>query len=83
MAQGRLRAGGDRFGIHRVVTPAGALPQQAERLDASLPIFDNELLIEVDSLNIDSASFLQINEHCGADIERMKKELQNGTTPEK
>jgi len=48
------------YGSHRVVEPVGALPQAAWRVDASLPLRDNEILIDVDTLNIDSASFAQI-----------------------
>ncbi|MEW6056033.1 MAG: L-erythro-3,5-diaminohexanoate dehydrogenase [Bdellovibrionota bacterium] len=65
------KGGGDRFGLHRVVNPKGVLPQQADVLDPSLPYFDNELLIEVEALNIDSASFHQIKQACAADPGRM------------
>ncbi|MCB9533412.1 MAG: L-erythro-3,5-diaminohexanoate dehydrogenase [Myxococcales bacterium] len=56
-----------RFGSHRVIAPAGALPQAAERLDPSLPARENEILIAVDTLNIDSASFAQIAGEVGHD----------------
>lgn len=56
----------------RVLRPQGALPQQAEVLDPSLPLAEDELLIEVESLNIDSASFHQISEACGGDSARMQ-----------
>lgn len=75
MVKGGQRLSGDRFGIHRVVAPKGLLPQQADRLDVSLPIYDNELLIDVEALNIDSASFHQIKEACEANPERMKKHI--------
>lgn len=48
-----------RLGIHRVLEPANCLPQQATRLDTSLPIRDSEILIDVEFLNVDSASFHQ------------------------
>lgn len=47
------------LGLHRVIEPNGALPQQAARLDTALPIQPEEILIEVSSLNVDSASFHQ------------------------
>ncbi len=47
--------------------PARLLPQQADALDVSLPIAEDELLIEVESLNIDSASFHQISDICRGD----------------
>src|SRR5687768_12318984 len=64
---GSARGSGDPYGTHRVVKPKGLLPQAAEVLDASLPIFDNELLIDVQTLNIDSASFRQMREAAGGD----------------
>ena len=72
---GVLQSYGDRFGTHRVVVPRGVLPQQAEQLDPSLPIRDNELLIEVEALNIDSASFHQIRDVCSGDLSRMEKHI--------
>ncbi|MBI3186046.1 MAG: L-erythro-3,5-diaminohexanoate dehydrogenase [Myxococcales bacterium] len=61
------RPGGDRFGRHRVLAPVGALPQGATKLDNSLPIWDSEILIEVETLNIDSASFRQMKSAAGGD----------------
>jgi L-erythro-3,5-diaminohexanoate dehydrogenase len=63
----KYRTGGDRLGRHRVLAPGGVLPQAATRLDNSLPIYDNELLISVQTLNIDSASFRQMREAAGGD----------------
>src|SRR4051794_24743831 len=52
---------GDRFGTHRVISPAGTLPQAAERLDNDFSrVFDDEILLDVERLNIDSASFVQM-----------------------
>ncbi|MHA2002320.1 MAG: L-erythro-3,5-diaminohexanoate dehydrogenase [Promethearchaeota archaeon] len=67
---------GNKFGIHRVITPNGALPQNADKIDNNMDIiYDNEILIDVQSLNIDSASFHQIKESCNADIEKMKARM--------
>ncbi len=55
-----FRTGGDRWGGHRVLEPKGVLPQAALSLDVSLPIFDNEMLISVDRLQLDAASFQQL-----------------------
>ena len=66
----------DGLGIQRVVRPIGLLPQQAEVVDPSLPIAEDELLIEVESLNIDSASFHQISEICGGDIKAIESHIQ-------
>ena len=57
------------FGSHRA---GGRLPQSAERLDATLPLRSNELLIEVACLNLDSSSMRQIAESCGHDEDRMR-----------
>lgn len=65
----------DPFGLQRVLHPKGMLPQQADRLDPSLPIAEDELLIEVESLNIDSASFHQIAEVCGGDLAKIEAHI--------
>lgn len=65
--------GGCRYGTHRVLDPAGTLPQPALKLDNTMDIYDNEILIDVSTLNIDSASYTQIKNACGADPEKMKE----------
>lgn len=62
-----------RFGTHRVIAPENALPQNAFRIDNALPIFENEILIDVDTLNIDAASFRQMKEACDGDLEGVKE----------
>ncbi len=47
------------YGTHRVLAPRGAMPQAADRLDSRMPMQDNELLIAVETINVDSASFHQ------------------------
>ena len=52
---------GDPYGAHRVLLPEGALPQAAERLDNDFSVsYDTEIVIAVDTLNIDAASFRQM-----------------------
>lgn len=59
---------GNKYGIHRVISPKGVLPQPANKLDNNMDeIYDNEILIDVQTLNIDSASFTQIEEQAGGD----------------
>lgn len=59
---------GNKFGVHRVLEPKGILPQPAWKLDNNMDeIYDNEILINVIRLNIDSASFHQICEEYGKD----------------
>jgi L-erythro-3,5-diaminohexanoate dehydrogenase len=58
---------GDRFGLHRVIEPPGALPQTATRIDNTMEPYESEILVDVDTLNIDSASFTQIERQAGGD----------------
>lgn len=51
---------GNKYGAHRVIEPKGLLPQAAKKIDNTMEIFDNEILIDVSALNIDSASFRQL-----------------------
>ena len=51
---------GDTYGTHRVISPKGVLPQPADVIDNTMEIYDNEVLINVKTLNVDSASFTEI-----------------------
>ena len=62
---------GNKFGAHRVIEPQGVLPQPAWKIDNTMEIYDNEILIDVDTLNIDAASFTQIEEAEGGDVRKM------------
>lgn len=64
---------GCRFGTHRVVEPADTLPQPAYKLDNTMQIYNNEMLIDVLTLNIDSASYTQIKESCEGNEEKMRE----------
>ncbi len=63
---------GCRYGSHRVIEPKGILPQPALKLDNTMKVYDNEVLIDVSTLNIDSASYTQMRSFCGGDAEKMK-----------
>lgn len=65
----------ERFGIHRSLHPAGALPQQAQVLDATSPLRADELAITVEYLNIDSASWHQIRTSVGGDPDAMRSRV--------
>jgi L-erythro-3,5-diaminohexanoate dehydrogenase len=55
--------GGDLYGTHRSIDPKLGLPQAAWRLDADFSrLFEGEALIQVETLNIDAASFAQMEE---------------------
>jgi L-erythro-3,5-diaminohexanoate dehydrogenase len=62
---------GDRYGLHRVLEPEGVLPQTAVKIDNSMELYDNEILLDVGTLNIDSASFTQIEQQAGGDREKI------------
>jgi len=62
---------GCRLGSHRVLEPRGALPQSAWRLDNTPRAYANEILCDVETLNLDSASFRQIVDACAGDPERI------------
>ncbi len=64
---------GSPFGTHRVISPKGVLPQPADVIDNTMEIYDNEVLIDVHTLNVDSASFTQIEKQAKGDIEEIKK----------
>lgn len=57
------------YGTHRVIEPKGVLPQAAWKIDPRMDIAANEILIDVQTLNIDSASFTQIKNEVGATAE--------------
>lgn len=64
-----------RLGTHRVLEPAGAMPQDAWRIDNTPVAAENELLCEVDALNIDSASFRQLCEACDFDARQIGERI--------
>ena len=66
---------GNKYGTHRVIEPKGTLPQPAFKISNDATIFDNEILIDVDYLNIDSASFTQLKEEAGGDVEKIKSKI--------
>ncbi len=53
------------LGLHRVLAPAGVLPQAAERLDPTGPLAVDEVRIAVERLNLDAASYRQLREAHG------------------
>lgn len=58
------------YGTHRVLEPKGSLPQPAWKVNNNFDvIYDNEILIDVDVVNIDAASFTQIKKEAGGDPE--------------
>lgn len=66
---------GCKYGTHRVIEPVGILPQGAKRISNDMALYTNEILIDVKALNIDSASFTQIKQSVGGDIEKIKEKI--------
>ena len=53
---------GNKYGTHRVIEPKGVLTQAAWKIDNDMTkVYSNEIVCDVTSLNIDSASFTQIS----------------------
>lgn len=63
------------LGTHRVIEPAGAMPQSAWKLDNTPVALENEILCDVEVLNIDSASFRQIADACEHDEDRVREHI--------
>ncbi len=65
----------DPYGLRRVVSPKGVLPQRADVLDPSLPLGEDEIAISVEALNVDAASFRQIEAAAGRNPARIADEI--------
>ncbi len=66
------RGPGSPLGLHRVIDPPGVLPQAARRLDANARIWPDEVLVRVERLNLDAASFRQLHGAHGGDPAAIK-----------
>ncbi len=64
-----------KYGTHRVITPQGVLPQAADVLDNTMVCQENEILVDVATLNIDAASFTQLKAAANNDPEQIKKAI--------
>ncbi|MER7166420.1 zinc-binding alcohol dehydrogenase [Micromonospora sp. NPDC000207] len=62
-------------GLHRVVEPAGVLPQAAWRLDPDPRIGPNEVRLRVERLTLDAASLRQLRDKHGGDGEKVRAEV--------
>jgi L-erythro-3,5-diaminohexanoate dehydrogenase len=60
------------LGLHRVLDPPGVLPQAAWRLDASPVLAPDEVLVRVDRLNLDAASYRQLRETYAGDPDKIR-----------
>ncbi|MEU0091042.1 L-erythro-3,5-diaminohexanoate dehydrogenase [Kribbella sp. NPDC006257] len=64
---------GSPVGLHRVLEPAGVLPQAALKLDARPELWPDEIRISVERLNLDAASYRQLAEAHQHDGEAVKQ----------
>lgn len=62
-------------GVHRVLEPAGVLPQAAWRLDAAPQISADEVRVRVHRLNLDAASYQQLHDKHFGDGRRVRDEV--------
>jgi L-erythro-3,5-diaminohexanoate dehydrogenase len=67
----------DPYGLRRVVSPANVLPQRAERLDPALPLGEDELSVAVEALNVDAASFRQLEASAEGDEGRIAEAIRS------
>jgi L-erythro-3,5-diaminohexanoate dehydrogenase len=62
----------DPLGLHRVLEPTGVLPQAASRLDTRRELWPDEVRIRVQRLNLDAASFRQLERTHEGDGDRVR-----------
>jgi len=72
----KILKNGNPFGTHRVIEPKGVLPQPALKISNDMDaIYDNEILVDVETLNIDSASFTQIKDSVKGDENKIQEAI--------
>jgi L-erythro-3,5-diaminohexanoate dehydrogenase len=65
----------DPTGLHRVLDRPLVLPQAASRLDARPELWPDEVRIRVEKLNLDAASFRQLERKHGGDGDKVRAEV--------
>lgn len=63
------------IGLHRVLEPAGVLPQAAWRLDPKPALWPDEVRVRVERLNLDAASFRQLRESHPGDPDGLRRDV--------
>ena len=71
----RERRPGDPTGLHRVLDERLVLPQAAARLDTSRELWPDEVRIRVERLNLDAASFRQLERKHSGDGDAVRAEV--------
>ena len=63
-------------GVHRVLEPVGSsLPQAARRLDTRPQVWPDEVRIDIETLNLDAASFRQLHDKHAGDGAAIRDEV--------
>ncbi|WP_185996175.1 L-erythro-3,5-diaminohexanoate dehydrogenase [Nocardioides campestrisoli] len=65
----------DPFGLHRVLDELPVLPQAAAQLDTRPSLWPDEVRVRVQRLNLDAASFRQLERRHSGDGERVRAEV--------
>ena len=70
------RTASSPLGVHRVVDPAGAsLPQAARVLDPRPEIWPDEVRVDIETLNLDAASYRQLHDKHSGDGDAIRAEV--------
>lgn len=65
----------DPTGLHRVLDQPAVLPQAADRLDTRRELWPDEVRVRVERLNLDAASFRQLERTNDGDGERIRAQV--------
>jgi L-erythro-3,5-diaminohexanoate dehydrogenase len=65
----------DPTGLHRVLEPVGVMPQAAARLDTRKDLWPDEVRVRVEMLNLDAASYRQLERKHAGDGEAIRAEV--------
>jgi L-erythro-3,5-diaminohexanoate dehydrogenase len=65
----------DPTGLHRVLEPAEVMPQAAQRLDTTKELWPDEVRVRVERLNLDAASYRQLERKHGGDGDAVRAEV--------
>ncbi|KGN38668.1 L-erythro-3,5-diaminohexanoate dehydrogenase [Knoellia subterranea] len=69
-------SGSSPFGVHRVLEPVGeSLPQAARVLDPRPEIWPDEVRIDIETLNLDAASYRQLSDKHTGDGDAIRAEV--------
>ena len=71
----RVDVSSDPTGLHRVLDEGTVLPQAARRLDARRELWPDEVRVRVERLNLDAASFRQLERTHGGDGAAVRDEV--------